>query len=61
MELIKHVAETSRELVPCLSPAALGLGWVTLQCRTVLPCEPANAGRRLMPLLLAKAWFPRIC
>ena len=30
MDLIKRLPETSRELVPCLSTAALGLGWVTL-------------------------------
>jgi hypothetical protein len=36
--------EASRALVLCLSPAALGSGWVTLERSTVLFRNPANAG-----------------
>ena len=47
----------------CLSPAALGSGWVTLGRSTVgrgnLPFrDPSNAGRRFIPLLLADCKLP---
>jgi hypothetical protein len=54
--------EQSRVLVLCLSPAALGSDWVGLACPTEaserrrkrsigLFRDPANAGRRFIPLL----------
>jgi hypothetical protein len=57
---IKRGLEASRTLVLCLSPAALGLDWVRLGSSTGgrgnLPFrDPANAGRRFIPLLLADA------
>ena len=36
----------------CLSPAALGSDWVGLERSTVLFRDPANASRRIIPLLL---------
>ena len=55
---IERGLEASRTLVLCLSPAALGSDWVTLEHSTVgrgnLPFRGlANAGRRFIPLLLA--------
>jgi hypothetical protein len=35
-----------------LSAAALGSNWVTLERNTVLFHDPANKGRRFVPLLL---------
>jgi hypothetical protein len=50
--------EASRTLVLCLSPAALGSYWLGPEGSTVgrsnLPFrDPASAGRRFIPLLLA--------
>jgi hypothetical protein len=42
----------------CLSPAALGSDWVGLERSTVLFRDPANAGRRFIPLLLADCKRP---
>ncbi|MBI2929375.1 MAG: toll/interleukin-1 receptor domain-containing protein [Verrucomicrobia bacterium] len=42
----------------CLSPAALGSDWVGLERSTVLFRDPANAGRRFIPLLLADCKLP---
>jgi len=50
--------ETARAQVLCLSPAALGSDWVTLERSTVLFRDPNNAGRRFIPLLLADCDFP---
>jgi hypothetical protein len=54
---IERGLEASRTLVLRLSPAALGSDWVALEHSTVrrgsLPFrDPANAGRRFIPLLL---------
>ena len=54
---IERGLEASRTLVLCLSPAALGSDWVGLERSTGgsgnLPfCNPANAGRRFILLLL---------
>jgi len=49
---------TSRTLVLCLSPAALGSDWVTLERSTVLFRDPSNADRRFIPLLLAACKLP---
>lgn len=55
---IERGLETSRTLVLCLFPAAPGSDWVGLERRSIgrgnLPIrDPANAGRRFIPLLLA--------
>ena len=55
---IERGLEASRTLVLCLSPAALGSGWVTLERSTVLFRDPANVGRRFIPLLLADCKLP---
>jgi WD40 repeat protein/GTPase SAR1 family protein len=53
-----HGLEASRTLVLCLSPAALASDWVGLERSTVLFRDPANAGRRFIPLLLADCDIP---
>ncbi|MGD0950909.1 MAG: TIR domain-containing protein [Methanotrichaceae archaeon] len=50
--------EAARVQVLCLSPAALGSEWVTLERSTVLFRNPTNAGRRFVPLLLADCTLP---
>ena len=55
---IERGLEASRTLVLCLSPAALGSGWVMLERSTVLFRDPSNAGRRFIPLLLADCKLP---
>ena len=55
---IERGLEASRTLVLCLSPAALGSDWVGLERSTVLFRDPANAGRRFIPLLLADCNLP---
>ena len=52
---IERGLEAARTLVLCLSPAALGSGWVGLERSTVLFRDPANAGRRLVPVRPGKA------
>src|SRR6185312_9423512 len=55
---IEHGLEAARAQVLCLSPAALGSKWVTLERSTVLFRDPTNAGRRFIPLLLADCDLP---
>lgn len=55
---IERGLEAARVQVLCLSPAALGSDWVTLERSTVLFRDPANAGRRFIPLLLADCELP---
>jgi WD40 repeat protein len=55
---IERGLEAARVQVLCLSPAALGSEWVTLERSTVLFRDPANAGRRFVPLLLADCTLP---
>src|ERR1022692_4932877 len=55
---IEHGLEAARVQVLCLSPAALGSEWVTLERSTVLFRDPGNAGRRFVPLLLADCALP---
>ena len=50
---IERGLEAARTLVLCLSPTALGSDWVGLERSTGLFRVPPNAGRRLVPLLLA--------
>jgi WD40 repeat protein len=55
---IERGLEAARVQVLCLSPAALGSEWVTLERSTVLFRDPTNAGRRFVPLLLADCTLP---
>jgi WD40 repeat protein len=55
---IERGLEATRVQVLCLSPAALGSEWVTLERSTVLFRDPTNAGRRFVPLLLAECTLP---
>src|SRR3954451_9414602 len=50
---IERGLEAARAQVLCLSSAALGSEWVTLERSTVLFRDPTNADRRFFPLLLA--------
>ena len=55
---IERGLEAARVQVLCLSPAALGSEWVTLERSTVLFRDPTNAGRRFVPILLADCTLP---
>ena len=55
---IERGLEAARVQVLCLSPAALGSDWVTLERNTALFRDPTNAGRRFIPLLLADCELP---
>jgi WD40 repeat protein len=55
---IEHGLEAARVQVLCLSPAALGSQWVSLERSTVLFRDPGNAGRRFVPLLLTDCTLP---
>ena len=55
---IEHGLAASRVQVLCLSPAALGSEWVALERSSVLFRDPANKGRRFVPLLLADCALP---
>jgi WD40 repeat protein len=50
--------ERSRVLLLCISPAALASGWVALERCTAVHRDPANAGRRFIPLLLGDCHLP---
>ncbi len=50
--------EQSRVLLLCSSPAALASGWVALERSTAVHRDPANAGRRFIPLLLGDCALP---
>ena len=52
--------EQSRVPLLCLSPAALATGWVALERSTAVHRDPANAGRRFIPLLLGDCALPAI-
>lgn len=55
---IEHGLGAARVKVHCLSPAALGLKWVTLERNSVLFRDPSNAGGSFVPLLLADCTLP---
>jgi WD40 repeat protein len=55
---VERGLEASRVQLLCLSPAALGSNWVTLERSTVLFRDPSNAGRRFVPLLLEDCELP---
>lgn len=48
----------SRVLLLCISPAALASGWVALERSTAVHRDPANAGRRFIPLLSGDCALP---
>ncbi len=50
--------EQSRVRLLCISPAALASGWVALERSTAVHRDPANAGRRFIPLLLGDCSLP---
>ncbi|HEY6251652.1 MAG TPA: TIR domain-containing protein [Candidatus Angelobacter sp.] len=55
---IEHGLNRSRTMVLCISPAALGSGWINLERETHLFRDPRNIERRLIPLLLAGGTLP---
>ncbi len=55
---VERGLEASRVLVLCLSPAALGSGWVDLERSTALFRDPANRARRFVPVLLSDCRLP---
>jgi TIR domain len=55
---IEHGLGAAWVQVLCLSPAALGSDWVTLERSTVLFRDPTNAGRRFIPLVLIDCELP---
>lgn len=55
---IERGLTTSRTLVLCMSPAALGSDWVSLERSTVLFRDPTNDTRRFIPLLLLDCDIP---
>ena len=50
--------EQSRVLLLCISPNALASGWVALERSNAIHRDPANEGRRFIPLLLADCELP---
>ena len=55
---VEEGLEPSRVLLLCSSPAALASGWVALERSTAVHRDPANAGRRFLPLLLGDCALP---
>lgn len=55
---IERGLETSRTLLLCLSPEAIGSDWVGLERCTSLFRDPLNVERRFIPLLLADCKLP---
>lgn len=55
---VERGLDTSRVMVLCLSPAALGSGWVDLERSTALFRDPTNRARRFVPVLLADSKLP---
>jgi small GTP-binding protein len=55
---VERGLEATRVLVLCLSPNALGSGWVGLERSTVLFRDPGNSQRRFLPVLLADCELP---
>ena len=55
---IERGLQTSRCLILCLSPSAVGSDWVALERSTVLFRDPANKKRRFTPLLIVDCDIP---
>jgi hypothetical protein len=58
VSLSQNHADKPRVRRLCLSPAALASGWVALERSTAVHRDPANAGRRFIPLLLGDCALP---
>ena len=56
--MVDEGLEQSRVLLLCISPNALASGWVALERSTAIHRNPANEGRRFIPLLLADRELP---
>jgi small GTP-binding protein len=56
---IERGLELSQTLVLCLSPAAIGPGWATLERSTFLFRDPSNMRRRFVPLRLGDCEIPK--
>lgn len=56
---VEEGLEQSRTLVLCLSERALASDWVKLERSTAIHRDPANTGRRFIPLLLADCDLPK--
>lgn len=50
--------EQSRVLLLCITPAALASGWVALERSTAIHRDPANEGRRFIPLFFGDCELP---
>jgi len=57
---IEQGLQSTRVQVLCLSPAALGSDWVSLERSTVLFRDPTNKSRRFIPLLLMDCDLPDV-
>jgi hypothetical protein len=55
---IERGLETSRTLILCMSAAAFGSDWVSLERSTALFRDPINKTRRFIPLLLLDCVLP---
>lgn len=55
---VAEALEQSRVLLLCISPNALASGWVALERDTAIHRDPANVGRRFIPLLLEECKLP---
>lgn len=55
---VERGLETSRTLILCMSPAAFGSDWVSLERSTALFRDPINRHRRFIPLLLVDCVLP---
>jgi WD40 repeat protein len=55
---IERGLDATRVLLLCISPNALASGWVALERSTAIHRDPANEGRRFIPLLLADCDMP---
>ncbi|MBS4098683.1 MAG: TIR domain-containing protein [Sulfuricella sp.] len=55
---VEEGLEQSRVLLLCISPAALASHWVALERGTAIHRDPANLGRRFVPLLLDACELP---
>ncbi|MDH3892642.1 MAG: TIR domain-containing protein [candidate division Zixibacteria bacterium] len=55
---IERGIETTRTLLLCMTPNALASDWVALERSSAIHRDPANEGRRFIPLLLADCKLP---
>jgi hypothetical protein len=57
---IEHGLEFARTLILCMSQAAFGSDWTTLERSTVIFRDPQNTHRRFIPLLLEDCRIPDV-